>query len=328
MRARRSVWSDADVVRLLASFVAAADEVGRLQRGDDAECVLFRGFCEEGHYGGRTVPTDTRQGIYAIAPSGRFLASINSTQPEHVAGMLRKALERWQAMPVAERHLSPEQARGLQATRRFEDRYPADGLVLAEFVRDLDRACDDADWRTRAWNEDQAWFTKAEAQGFVPAGVEVGAETAVPARLVERLVRLHLVDSVRGQTTPFPKEAVVTAELRSEVVAVDGDIVRLRLKGRTRAEQKGRWVARDGGKPGDNERGVATELDGRAVFDRVTGAFTSFELLAIGQRWGATQYNQRADDAAATRIGFAFVLAGRNHPHVAPAFLWEYELRR
>ena len=82
MRARQSVWSDPKVKELMASFVAVADEVGRLQRGTDAESKLFQGFCEQGHYGGRTQPTNTRQGIYAIAPSGRFLASINSTNPE------------------------------------------------------------------------------------------------------------------------------------------------------------------------------------------------------------------------------------------------------
>ena len=90
MRARRSVWSDREVQTLLGSFVTVADEVGRLQRGDDAECRLFQGFCEQGHYGGRTLPTRTRQGIYAIAPSGRFLASINATQPDRIAAMLRK----------------------------------------------------------------------------------------------------------------------------------------------------------------------------------------------------------------------------------------------
>jgi hypothetical protein len=315
------------VVALLASFVAVADEVGRLQRGGDPECDLFRSFCEQGHYGGRTVPTSTRQGIYAIAPSGRFLASVNSTQPDKVAAMLRTALAKWQELPEAERRLPSEQAKAIGATRRFEDRLPADGVVLAMYVRDLGREAAPRDWRTGAWNEDQAWFTKAEAESLVPAQPTPGAAVQVPARLVARLARLHLVDTVRGQAPPFPKDAVVAAELRSEVVRADGSRVHLRLAGRTHTLQKGRWVVEDRKEPVDHERGVRTELTGHAVFDREARRFVAFELLAIGDRWGATHYNGRHDDVAPSRIGFAFVLAGPDHPRVAPAFWWDYDLR-
>jgi hypothetical protein len=193
-------------------------------------------------------------------------------------------------------------------------------------VRDLGRAVDERDWRTRAWNQDQAWFTAAEARAFVPERAEAGAAVAVPARLVARLARLHLVDTVRGQTPPFAREAVQEAALRSEVVRVDGGAVHLRLSGSTRTLAKGRWPIGDGGEPQESERGVRTELDGRAVWDRAAGRFTSFELLALGERFGATQYNQRANDTAPARIGFAFVLAPAGHPRIAPAFWWEYDL--
>jgi hypothetical protein len=308
------------VQELLASFVTVADEVGRLQRGKDAECSMFQSFCEEGHYGGRTVPTRTRQGIYAIAPSGRFLASVNSTQPDKVAAMLQKALAAWRELPDADRRLPPEKLRTLEATRRFEDRYPAGGLVLAEYVRDLGREVSARDWRTQAWNEDQAWFTEAEARAMVPAEVQAGAVVEVPERLVERLARLHLVDTVRGQSPSFPKDAVVTAELRSEVALVDGVRAHLRLAGRTHAQQKGRWVVVDGNEPEEHERGVKTELTGRAVWDMEAERFVAFDLLAIGERWGATHYNERSRDLGPTRIGFAFVLAGEGHSRVAPAF--------
>lgn len=312
---------------LLAEFVTVADEVGRLQRGKDAECSLFQGFCEEGHYGGRTMPTATRQGIYAVAPSGRFLASINTHSPERLADMLRTALQRWKELPPAERRLDDETLKQLQATQRFEKRWPEDGLVLAEYLRDLGAKVQDGDWRTRAWNEDQAWFTRAEAAAMVPARIEVGAVVDVPERLVERLARLHLVDSVRGQTPAFGKQAVVAAELRSEVVEVDGQRVRVRLAGKTDVLQKGKWVVADGGAPTEHERGVRTELRGRAVWNAADGRFESFELLAIGERWGATQYNGRPADLAPAPIGFAFVMAQKDHPRVAPAFWWDYDLR-
>jgi hypothetical protein len=315
------------VHELLKSFVTVADEVGRLQRGGDAECKVFQSFCEQGHYGGRTLPTRTRQGIYAIAPSGHFLASINSTQGDKVAAMLRTALERWRELPEEKRKLAPDTLQQLEATARFENRYPEDGLVLAEYVRDLGRSVDPRDWRTQAWNEDQVWFSKTEAQSMVPRAAEVGAAVDVPARLVARLARLHLVDTVRGQTPPFPKDAVVEATLRSEVVRVEADAVHLALKGRSHCQQRGRWIVRDGSEAVEHERGVEVELSGRAVWDRTACRFRSFDLLALGERWGATQYNQRTDDVAPTRIGFAFVQAGVDHPRVAPAFWWDYDAR-
>lgn len=308
---------------LLARFVSAADEVGRLQRGGDAECDLFRGFCEQGHYGGRSEPTGTRQGIYAVTPSGRLLGSVNTHSPERMTAMLRAALARWAELPEAERRLGEEMQMRIAAARRFEDRCPADGLVLAEYLRDLDRR-DTGDWRGRAWNQDQAWFTRAEAAAMVPEA-RVGAVRDVERRLVERLARLHLVDSVRGQTPPFGKDAVVEASLRSEVVAVAGREVQLRLRGRTHAVAKGRWVIRNRGEPVEHERGVQCEIEGRAAWDGER--FTAFELVAIGERWGATQYNERGDDVGRTRIGFAFVLASEDHPRVAPAFFWDYDLR-
>ena len=326
MIARRSVWSDPAVQELLSSFVTVADEVGRLQRGKDAECRTFQGFCESGHYGGRTEPTDTRQGIYVVTPCGKFLASINTNSATKVAEMLRSSLARWSELPEAERALGEREARDLQASKRFEDRYPSDGLVLVEYLRDLGRPVEEKDWRTRAWNTDQVWFTRAEATSLVPKKREVGATISVPARLVERLARFHLLDSVRGQTPPMPREAVVEASLQSEVTGVNGDDVWLLFAGKTRTEVESRSVesADEATKAG---RGVATELRGHARWNTKTGRFDAFELIAMGTRWGATQYNERKRDLEPTAIGFAFVLAAPDHPRVAPSCWWDYDLR-
>ena len=310
---------------LLSSFVAVADEVGRLQRGKDAECRTFQAFCESGHYGGRTEPTDTRQGIYVVTPTGKFLASINTHSATKVAEMLRSSLARWSELPERDRTLGEQEAEDLQASKRFEDRYPSDGLVLVEYMRDLGRPADDKDWRTRAWNTDQVWFTAAEAASLVPAQREVGAKIAVPARLVERLARFHLIDSVRGQTPPMSREAVIEASLQSEVTGVSGDDVLLQFAGRTRTEVESRPV--ENAEAATKGRGVATELRGRARWNAKTSRFDAFELLAMGTRWGATQYNERQRDLGPTAIGYAFVLAAPDHPRVAPSCWWDYDLR-
>lgn len=322
MRGRRAAFSDPDVQKLLELFVPVADEVGLLQSHKGPEGVLFRKIAEQGHYAGRVKPTSTRQGIYAAAPSGVLLASVNTADPARMAEMLKTALEKWESLGDEERfaELPAEEGRF-----RWEWRYPEDGLALKGVSRDLPRDEKPDDWRAEAWNQDSLWYSREEMRRFVPGRLEVGAEHDVPAELVERLARLNLVDNVRGQTVSFGKKDVKRAELRATVTAVEGDRVSLRLDGATRCVAAGKWAIegfKDMDAPSEQERGVETALLGYADFDTAKGRFTRFDLVAIGTRWGATQYNGRADDVEPAPIGYAVELGGESR--VAPAHPWEY----
>jgi hypothetical protein len=317
-------------VKLARRFVAAADEVGFLQRtrtGPEGE--WFRTVAEQGHYAGRTTPTDTRQGIYAAAPSGVLLASINHNDPRRMEDMLRRALAAWEAMPRAKRLPKEVLERRPAGRARWEALLPEDGLVLRVTSRDLGRD-DDAkdDWRSRAWNLDALWLRREEAASFVPAPAKPGAKVEVPAPVVRRIVRLNLVDNVRGQTPPYPESAVERARLASEVTRVEGDRVLLRLAGEARVVQRGRWPIggfRDMHEPSEQERGFDGTLRGRATWDRAAGRFVAFEMVAVGSRWGATQYNGRHDDLGPAPLGVAFTLAGDDpSDRVPPASMWEY----
>jgi hypothetical protein len=315
------------VVTLAGRFIPAADEVGRLQRVEDVDGALFRAFAEQGHYAGRVEPSDTRQGIYATAPSGVLLASINTREPRAVADMLRSALARWDELAPEER-LHP--ALPAAAPRRFEARYPEDGLVLRVVARDVERTERPHGWRGAAWNQDFAWFTRAEALALVPeeAAGDAPAARAWPAELAQRLARLHLLDLVRGQVTPFRAEDVEWAELTSTRVAAEGERVELALAGRTRTEAVGSWAVdgfADAGAAVERTRGFEAELLGRATFDRAAGRFVRFELVAIGTRWGGTQFNGRGDDLEPAPMGLSLTLAGTGPAErVAPARIWEY----
>jgi hypothetical protein len=305
--------------------VPAADEVGRLQSGENLECRLFQEIAEQGHFAGRTEPSATRQGIYAAAPSGKLLASINTRDPRAVADMLGKALERWERLPPSER-TRPSLA--VNPPSRWEARYPEDGLVLAVVVRDVERESLPDDWRAFAWNKDFAWFSREEALALVPEERAAGAERAWPAELAQRLARCHLVDCVRGQVPIFRREEVELAELVTRVAAVSEDGLELELTGRTRAVARGRWpIANfsDQESPSEQERGFAAELLGRACFDPAAGRFTSFELVAVGTRWGGAQFNVRHDDLGEAPIGVSLTLAEpAPAQRVAPAAIWNY----
>lgn len=340
MIARRAVWTDARVRALLARFVPCADEVGFLQRVASAEGELFRRVAEQGHYAGRRVPTDTRQGLYATTADGRLLASINANDPGRVARMLEQAWAAWEALPAEARAPAPAPASDVASGRRRpEQRYPVGGLVLRVTSRDLPRApvaptaggaAPPGDWRAAAWNLDYAWLRAEEAAHLVPTPPEVGATLAWPAPLTDRLLRVHLVDNVRGQTYPVKADQVERARLTTTVTGLgsgehQGQVL-LRLEGEVRWVARGTWPTGGlGGGAVPSERGLEARLLGTARFDPTSGRFTAFEAVAVGSRWGATQYNGRADDPGPAPIGYLIELAGDGpEERVAPASLWEY----
>jgi hypothetical protein len=313
------------VLGLAARFVPAADEVYRLQNGGDEECRLFQKFAEKGHYGGR--PGASRQGTYAAAPSGVLLASINSNDPRRVARVLRAALAAWEKLPRADRLLAGDPRGRAAGFRRAERYYPEGGLVLHVYSRDLPRERVAAGWRGKAWNQDYAWFKKEEARQFLPDDPRPGRKQDLPAALVRRLARAHLVDNVRGQTAPYDDEHVEKARLTAEVTGVDRGVVSLRLAGRTRAAAEGTWSVgglRGGRTRTPQKRGFDAALLGKATYDLKRGRFLTFELLAVGSRWGATRFNVRRDDPGPAPMGVLFSLAGDSpSERVAPAFFRE-----
>jgi hypothetical protein len=303
------------VLKLSRQFVAAADEVYRMQNlktGTDPECRLFQKFAEKGHY---RRPGATRQGTYCVTPSGVLLGSVNSNDPGRIAELMEKSLAKWEKLGRKERLPADDPRKRVGEIKRPERHYPKDGLVLNVTSRDLPREGRKAkparaDWRAVAWNQDFAWFTKDEARKFVPAEAKAGRKQELPRALLNRIACAHLVDNVRGQTSPFEESEVKKARLTAEVTAVKGDVVALRFEGETK-------TAREGAR----EHGLAMRLLGKATFDRAKGRFLTFEMVAVGSRWGRTQLNGRRGDTAEAPVGVLFTLAGDSPcERVAPAF--------
>lgn len=308
------------MLKLSSKFVPAADEVYRmqnLQTGTDPECRLFQKFAELGHY---RQPGTTRQGTYCVSPSGVLLGSINSNDPKRILDLLETSLAKWGKLSREERLLPTDPREQLAEIKRPERYYPEDGLVLMVTSRDLPRNADPpkaeqpkdarADWRETAWNQDFAWFTKAEARAFLPPEPKVGAKQDLAAPVVNRIACAHLIDNVRGQTSPFDEGQIKKARLTTEVTAVEGNRVSLRLEGETS-------TAVDG----PREHSLDMRLLGTGTFDLAKGRFVAFELVAVGVRAGSTQLNGRRGDTDPAPLGILFALAGDGPcERIAPAF--------
>jgi hypothetical protein len=316
------------VAELVRKFIPAADEVGRLQRGDDEECRLFQKVAEQGHYAGRSRPSSTRQGTYATTADGRLLVSWNNNDPRFVAGKLREAIAKWEKLQAESRPPAEQAKIDVARLNRADRFYPEGGLVLKVNTRDLPRNPPVEGRWADSWNQDFAWFNKDEARQFVPDDREQGATREVPRELVERLARMHFVDNVRGQTTHFPRRAVEQAQLTSQITAIEGDVAVLRLEGHTKVEEEGRWSVggfRDSNRPSRQKRGMELALLGTARFDRAQQRFVAFEVVAVGTRWGGTQYNGRSRDLDPAPFGAVLTLAGdAKAERVAPEHFWAY----
>ena len=109
-----------------------ADEVWRLQRGSDADCLFFQKMVN----GGRPI-TDkgTRQGIWVGTAGGVLLAHINSLDADKVLGTLEQGWDAWQELSAGEKRL-PDGA-ALQPRHRWEDSRPYGGMVLERIARDV-----------------------------------------------------------------------------------------------------------------------------------------------------------------------------------------------
>lgn len=301
--------------------MCVADEVWHLQRGSDAECVQFQRMAEQGHYGGKS---GTRQGIYVCTAEGRLLSSVNSLDPAVVRSTLEDGLGAWG------RRSRPAQGATAAAASswRWQDGFPVEGLVLFSCNRTLpDARTPPRSSPAGRWNVDHAWFNHAEARQWLPSSLEVGARRKLPSRIVERLARFHLVDSVRGQTLPFAVEELEDCTITTQVIHRDRNKVTILITGSTAAEADGEW------RMGDSDwrperpwpRSIETELMGGAIYDAAKQRFVKFEMVAVGRWHGCTEFNGRSEGESGA-IGFVFAL-GADTPagRVAPAFVDVYD---
>ena len=276
-------------------------------------------MADKGHYRGGQ---GTRQGIYVCSSSGDFLSSINSLNPDAVITTLETALRKWQQLP--ERVRRRGSAANPMPAHRWETSYPDHGLVLVSVNRDLVAEQGDVRRTGDRWNRDHAWFSAEEARGWLPTDLKTGAVHVVPAALAQRLARFHLIDNVRGQTLPFAVEEVRGSVIQTEVLERRGQLVRLRISGATKAVAEGPWLMgeNDWKPPREFPRSMATQLLGYASYDLDRGAFTAFDMIAVGSRRGYTQNNDRSRGPQEGTIGFVFSLAEDTPAErVAPAFI-------
>lgn len=313
---RRSIWSNPEIISLASEFVAATDEVWRLQNGDDPECKHFQKIADVGHY---RAHKSTRQGIYVCTASGQLLGSLNSHHAKSVIEMMRKGLQKYRELPQSERLLNDVSV--VQPKHRWEQSYSSVQLDLTMIARDLPLSCRSDDEPHAAWNKDRVWFSREEVAAFFPkdhAQLSPGDTWTLPQMATQRLVRFSIIDTVKGQTSFYTIPQVSDSKIELTVESADQNQVRLSITGTTSAmapQSRGRELP----------HGIDTKLLGTATFDLTAQKFSKFEFLALGTRWGRTVFNGRRRQLEESPVGFVFRLTPADAPLIAPSFLFAYQ---
>jgi len=221
---------------------------------------------------------------------------------------LEHALERWAVLAKEKGYANQEVPAGTAVAPPEIESAP---LALRVSLRDLPgathydtgRRFTDEDRRARRWSSftdwawNQNWVTLKDPTELVPRGATASARQApqpVAAEVVDPIYRNVLIDNVRGQNPPWPKEAVEEASLTMGVLAEEGDCLTIEYRGQALLK-----TATQRYEPG---------LYGRAVWNRKESRFESFQLVAVGEREGTAQFNQRKHDKGPAPLGIVLDL--------------------
>ena len=322
----RRVWSDPEVVALSKKFVTVADEVWRLQREDNPECLFFRRAVN----GSEELSRGSMQGTYVMTAGGVLLARKNTNSPKAIVELLQSALVKWEQLPEQDKALKDA---GLVASGfRWEQLSPKGGLHLRRTARDLPPDGDASATPSERFNREAVWFSAEEALSMLPASREPGSKTLIPERITQRLSCLVFVDNVRGQTIPYHPSEDAGSELWSEVTRVEGSQISLTLRGVTSAKAAGPWLFTQPNHwiPNESRRyphSISTQVLGSAVYDLSSNEFVQFKLLALGQRKGRTINNGRGGtEQDVNDVGFVCELAPKSW-RIAPTFIDVYGVK-
>ncbi len=325
------MFSDPRVIEFLNErFIPVAVNNTRLQRQADDEGRFLRLISWQGRYGYSFDEAQARledidhglnhQGLYVTTIEGEVLGSRNrlfpggklpvhgvGSDPDQFLWMLRRALANWENRKTQREALEIEDLAYRDPTFSWTG-YPEDGMILHLGVRDLPRQVDTRPrgMKREAHNQDYVWFRREEVLSMVPPDVGVGDVIPFPEGLVRRLVRYHLADYVRGETSSWSSEAIRDAAMTLTVTEKTPEWVNLRLFGSAQLFEEGRWY-----EGACRERGLDASVLGYLRFDRRVERFVRFDVVAVGSRWGGTEYNVRQDDLEPAPIGIAMTIAGR-----------------
>jgi hypothetical protein len=278
---------------------------------------------------------------WCVTASGKVLLGNNHNG---LGFSVKKALEKWKALPAAERAPGAVTVgeRGAIDVQRSAPTPPAGGLILRiyyrAFMRDggklryvtaKDLWHDEKGAKTEAAFDtaypglittpqaqpDHMWLTEAEWKSLLRARARKGDKFPVPAGITDRVFRWHLNPlTVYGETNALGPKAVRAGELTLTVEAVAPTTVRLRLDGFAKLGREAPAAVAGGKIACIDQWGYEPRLLGFLEYDPQEQVVTRFDLVALGDHFGRLGICDSATRPGLQPLGISFELVKKPCP--------------
>lgn len=221
---------------------------------------------------------------------------------------LREGLKNWSALPESDRKPGAVQVPDHgPVDKTFHREPPANGLIVKVFARALDRGArqdfSDAVCQPGAGDEagrDHLWLSEAEWKSLLPVNPRVGDVVPIDAKIIERILRFHLVDNTRGEPPIWNRGDIRKREITARIESAGDSTVRIQIDGAA--------LLATAADPGKADRGFDAAILGCVEYQPREQRITRFDLVAVGDHWGSGTYTRRRARPGKTPLGIAFEL--------------------
>ncbi|WP_346187320.1 hypothetical protein [Rubritalea halochordaticola] len=217
------------------------------------------------------------QGVYAVTPSGRFLAKIDTGWPTYdpVKSLenLKKAKVKYDGLKRENRLKGTPLSERDRSYKAREANRNVKGVKLVTYARHYPfKEMELFDARHPQYSKrDSLWFSADEAKGLLPSTLTLGSRAALSVPVAERLL-LH--GHLMFGCPAWWKEHIKKADIQVQVIKLEGDLVYLTYEGAIQMEANSQW----------NQSGYSGKLIGRAVWNKQNESFQSLEWVSLGSR--------------------------------------------
>ena len=284
--------------------------------------------------------------LWCVTPGGKILESnfgiVNGKESFKPDFDLKRALDKWQALPAAERAPGAVKVGAMGAVdhQRAVLTPPTGALILKLYYRAFMRESDKLRYLTEddLWYDekgvkteaklvhkrittpqahpDHMWLAEAEWKSLMPANPRQGDTFSLPAILADRLVRRHLNPRsvYDGHSDGLDRSAVRAAALTLTVEAVSASKVRLRLDGHAKLGKLPLPAVLAGKIASMDAWGYEPKLLGFLEYEPQKRVFTRFDVVALGDQFGRVGLITGAARPGCQPLGISFELVKGDRP--------------
>jgi hypothetical protein len=207
------------------------------------------------------------QGMYIFGADGTPYGFCNDHDPEDIEQLMDAALKRFKAKPP-----KPVEVTDADKNAPWSVLPPPSAQILQVFAR-IPSPPESSSYLNKGVGRDFCWIYQNELREVAELAAG-GKEFPLPATIVRRIARFHLVDGVRGTPNMWDGKEIKKLSLVAKPVGAGQHSLSGEFALRTRS----------------GRRGYAGKIDGTITFDPETSAWTRVRLLADGTAFGAGTY--------------------------------------